>query len=137
MFKLIKIIGARTNVPEPTYVHIDGKNQYTAGSFYFFSQGKVENYPTNEDDLKFIPLESVPENSGKTKLLGYFVTEGMIFETDIYKDYTAVNVGDTIIAHLDSEDSLSGVEAEDGSDAKLISKDEAATRKKVLVALKW
>ena len=137
MFKLTKIIGARTNVPEPTYINIDGKTPYNANCYYFFAEGQIATYPVNDDDLKFIPLETVPANSGKTKLLGYFVTSSMIFETEIYGDHNAVKVGDTLMPHFDETKHLCGVDAEDGVDAKLISKNEVETSNKVLVVLAW
>ena len=137
MFKLVKIIGARTNVPEPTYVNIDPEREYLAGCFYYFTEGKITTYPVSQDDLKFIPLETLPANSEKTKIFGYFVTENMVFETDILGDYTAVKIGNTLLAHYDENDNICAVEAEVGYDIKLLSMDEADTRKKVFVALKW
>ena len=137
MFKLVKIIGARTNVPEPTYVNIDGTSSYLAGCFYYFTEGKIATYALSEDDLKFIPLETVPENSGKKQIFGYFVTENMVFETDIYGDYTAVQEGNTLLARFDEKDNFYAVDADVGYDVKLLSMAEASTRKKVLVALKW
>ena len=137
MFKLIKIVGARTNVPEPVSLHIDGVEEYFAGSCYFYTEGIVSNYLAKEDDIKFVPLESVPKNSGKTKITGYFVNENMVFETEIYGDHTAVKVGDTLLGYVNDDNNISAVAAETGYDVKLLSLDEAATTHKVLVALKW
>ena len=137
MFKLVQIKGARTNVPEPTILNIDGSTPYLAGAVYYIGEGLVSTMPTSEDNLKFIPLETVKANSGKTKLCGYIVTEGMVFETDIYNDQTKAKVGNTLMAYTDNDGNIIGVYSESGYDAMLLAKDEAKTKKKVLVALKW
>ena len=137
MFKLVKITGARINVPELAVVDIDGTSPYFFGCCYYFTQGTVLSYPTNEDDLKFIALEEIPQNSGKKTLLGYFVTENMVFETEIYNDHTKVKVGDSLLLYSNTLGHSIGADAEVGYDMKLLNKDEAATTGKVLVALKW
>lgn len=137
MFKLIKIKGGRINVPEIMTCAIDGKTAYDAGCLYFLNGGTPQNAPNEEDDIKFIPIESIPKNSGKKTVCGYTVTADMVFETEIYNDHTSVKVGDSLTAHVKSNGDMDGVDAVSGSEAKLLNKDAAATDGKVLVALEW
>ena len=137
MFKLIKITGARTNVPEPIIINIDGATPYTAGNLYFLADDTASNVPASDYDLKFIPLESVQRNSGKKKLCGYIVNENMIFETDIYGDFTDIKVGNILTGHIDDNEDICGADSLSGNDVMLISKDEVRAKQKILVALKW
>lgn len=137
MFKLVKITGARTNVPEPTILTIDGNSTFLAGAIYYVNEDTVSTSPASEVDLKFIPLETVKAGSGKKKICGYIVTANMVFETDLYNDLTKAKVGNTLLAYADDDGHLTGVDSEPGYDAMLLSKDEANTKNKVLVALKW
>ena len=137
MFKLIKITGSRTNVPEPIILNIDGVTPYTAGNLYFIGDDTLSNTAFSDFDLKFIPLESVGENSGKKKLCGYIVNENMIFETDSYNDFTSIKVGNILTGHLDENGDICGANSNSGNDVMLISKDEVRTSRKILVALKW
>ena len=137
MFKLIKINGARTNVPEPITFNASSDQTYLAGALYFLSEGSVSTSPASDIDLKFIPLETVEAGSGKTTVCGYIVTENMVFETDVYNDQTKAKVGSTLSAYADDNGQLVGVSSEAGYDAVVISRDEAKTKRKVLVALKW
>ena len=137
MFNLIKINGARTNVPEPIILDIDGVKPYTAGNLYFIGDDTVSNLPFSAYDLKFIPLETIPANSGKKKICGYFVNENMIFETEIYGDFTSILVGNILAGHTDANEDICGAEGSLGEDIMLISKAEVKAKHKVLVALKW
>lgn len=137
MFKLIKITGARTNVPEPITLDIDGVIPYTAGNLYYLGDDALSNTPYTEYDMKFIPLETVAPNSGKTKLCGYFVNENMIFEADIYNDFSNIKVGNILSGHIDSNGDIDGANSSSGSEVMLIAKNEARSRRKILVALKW
>ena len=137
MFKLVKINGARTNVPETITFAVKNTENYLTGCLYYVNNDYVSSTPSSEDDLKFIPLETVKAGSGKKKICGYVVTDNMVFETDIYNDYTSAKVGSALLAYTDDDGHLVGVDSESGYDAMLLSKDEAKSRKKVLVALKW
>ena len=137
MFKLVKINGARTNVPEPIILNIDGTTPYLAGCVYYLAEGTISTSPSSESDLKFIPLETIAENSEKNKLSGYIVNENMIFETDIYNNFNNAKVGNALAIYSDDAGNLIGVDSSAGYDAMLISKDEAQSKRKVLVALKW
>ena len=137
MFKLIKINGARTNVPEPILVTAKNNETYIAGAVYYLCEGGISTSPASEVDLKFIPLETVTADSGKKKVCGYIVSEGMVFETDIYNDFNNAKVGNSLMFYADGDGNFIGVDSEAGYDALLLSKDEAKTKRKVLVALKW
>ena len=137
MFKLIKIAGARTNVPEPVTLTIDGTTSYTAGCIYYIGDSQLSNTPFTSYDLKFIPLESVAKNSGKTKISGYIITENMVFETDAYNDYTSIKVGNMLAGYLNSDNEMCGADSIEGLDMIVLNTDEARTKHKILVALKW
>lgn len=137
MFKLVKINGARTNVPEPTTFAVKTTENYLAGCIYYVNNDCVSVSPSSDVDLKFIPLETVKIGSGKKRICGYIVNEDMVFETNIYNDHTNAKVGNALLAYADDNGQLVGVDSETGYDALLLSKDEAKSGKKVLVALKW
>ena len=59
MFKLIKIRGSRTNVPETTVFNVDGVTAYDAGAVYFLGEGTLSKTPFGTSDVKFIPLETL------------------------------------------------------------------------------
>ena len=137
MFKLVKINGARINVPETFVIDIDGTTPYTAGCLYFIAYGGISNQPYEEGSFKFIPLETIPKNSGIKKLRGFIVNSDMIFETEIAGGTLNVGLGDIIAACKNSDGDMDSVDSLHGSDAKLISKDSALIDRKVLVALEW
>ena len=135
MFKLIKIRGSRTNVPETEIVPI-GSSSYVAGTLCYIADSIVSTSPLSENDVKFIPLESVNEESGRKTIRGYIVNEDMVFETEIYGNHESVSVGMRICTQTDDNDNIVGVYAAEGSDAILLNKDDVKNGKKVLVALK-
>jgi len=137
MFKLTKIINGRTNVPEPVKMKTSGQIDYLAGCVYYLAEGDVHNALTTEDDLMFIPLESVYKSEGRKSVIGYIVTDGMIFETEIQNDYSLIGVGDTICVFTDSSGNNTCVEAVYGEQAKVLNMDSVDKDGKVLVALKW
>lgn len=137
MFKLIKITNGRSNVPEPVRLKTSGAISYAAGCVYYLAQNDVHSAQATEDDLMFIPLENVDKSEGKKTVLGYIVTEGMVFETDIENDYSLMGVGDTICLYTDSLGNNSCVEAVYGEQAKILNMDTVGTDGKVLVALRW
>ena len=102
MFNLIKITNGRSNVPEPARLKTTGEISYVAGCVYYLAVNDVLNAPETEDDLLFIPLENVDVSEGKKTVLGYIVTEGMVFETEIKNDYTLMGVGDTVCFYTDN-----------------------------------
>lgn len=137
MFKLIKIMNGRTNVPEPVKMKTSGQVDYLAGCVYYLAQNDVHTTPVSENDLMFIPLENAYKSDGKKHVTGYIVTEGMVFETEIRNDYTMVGVGDTVCLFTNSSGQIVCVEAIYGEEAKILNMDTTADNGKVLVALKW
>lgn len=137
MFKLIKIINGRTNVPEPVKMKTNGQTDYLAGCVYYLAEGDVHSAQTNEDDLMFIPLENVYKSEERKSVIGYIVTDGMVFETDIKNDYSFMGAGDTICIFTDSSGHNTCVDAVYGEQAKILSLDNTDKNGKVLVALKW
>ena len=136
MFKLIKIINGRGNVPEPQYLKCDGKVPYYKGCLYFVSAGEAGSTAISETDMKFISLETIPENSGKTEVCGFIVNENMVFETDCYNDSDEIAEGDIVMIYQDDKGENVGVEAVSGVDARIIDKSTSKINGKVLVTLK-
>ena len=139
MFKLIKIVGARTNVPEPVYLECDGVTPYKKGAAYYVFSGMIATIPSeneNTPDIKFIPLETLERNSGKKKVCGFFVNENMIFEADLNGDASDISVGDCLCFYPDTEGENTAVDSAIGFDARLIDKT-STPEGKVLVALKY
>ncbi len=137
MFKLIKITNGRSNVPEPVRLKMSGAISYAVGCVYYLAQNDVHSAQATEDDLLFIPLENVDKSEGKKTVLGYIVTDRMVFETDIKNDYSLMGVGDTICLYSDSHGNNTCVEAVYGEQAKILNMDTVGTDGKVLVALRW
>lgn len=137
MFKLVKINGSKTNVPEITTFKIDGSASYKAGAIYFINNGTLSTEQAFSYDIKFIPIETIPENSGKTIIHGFIVNSDMVFETEICSLSDSVQVGDLISACFNDPDSITHVEDALGEEALLLCKDGVEKTNKVLVALKW
>lgn len=137
MFKLIKMIGTRTNVPEMTKVKIDPEISYREGCVYYIVYGKLATSYNETSDLLFIPIESIPAGSDKTHITGFIVTDDMVFETTIEGDLPVISDGSTICYKEDTDGTKCGTLAEFGEDIKLLNSDTALADGKVLVALKW
>ena len=137
MFKLVKLINSRTGVPEITTMPIFQAESYTANCLYFIGSGILSPSSYEGDDIKFIPVESIAANKGATSIRGFIVTSDMVFETDIYGDPSEFGVGDSISARTNSKGIIDSVEATEGHDAKIISKEDVKKNGKVRVVLKW
>jgi hypothetical protein len=137
MFKLVKIRGARTSIPEIVSYNIDQFSSYEAGAFYYISNDTVSTDFTYEHDLKFIPIETIPKNSGRTTVRGFIVTPEMVFETKICNYQGDVGLGDLLSTCDHADVSSVHVEGSIGESALLLSKDGVEKTGKVLVALKW
>ena len=89
------------------------------------------------NDTKVIPLEHIPENSGKKTLRGYFITEDMVFETPVSGDLNNITVGKYVDCNVDAATNIIGVTNYTGTFAMILNKDAAKSEQKVLVALKF
>ena len=137
MFKLVKINGSKSNVPEITTFNIDGTTPYKAGALYFINDGTLSTEQAFTHDIKFIPIESIPENSGKTIIRGYIVNADMVFEAGVCSLSDSIQVGDLISVCFDDPEAITHLEGASGEDALLLCKDGVEKTGKVLVALKW
>ena len=63
MFKLVKINGSKTNVPEITTFNIDGTTPYKAGALYFINDGTLS---TEQAFYALVALDRMEQ--GKTSL---------------------------------------------------------------------
>lgn len=137
MFKLIKIKDGRINVPETEVLETDGVSEYRAGCVYFVGAAGVSNSKSSDFDPIFIPLETIPKNSGIKKLHGYFANSSMVFETKIYEGTSSLMVGTVICYHMNDNGDIDGAEANEGENLLLLSKDNIEHNGTVEVALKW
>ncbi len=135
MFKLIKINGSKNNVPELVKVPIDTTVKYTKGCLYYMWEGKLICPDLITRVLPFIPVETVEAGSGRTDILGYFVTHNMVFEAPIEGDLELPFVGaERDLLRAVSDDAI-GVSTESGNALRIINIDEMETRGVVLTTV--
>ncbi len=137
MIKLIKIMGAGSNVPEPVKFPIDGKRSYNKGTLFFAVDGTLTTTYSDKTDRKFILLESIPENSGRDFIWGYYVTDNMVFEIDLcYPEYFAV--GKSLAFHENNpEEGIDNSDNADGDDLLVVEDADPAKTGKVIAVFKW
>ena len=137
MFKLIKILGAGNNVPEPIKFPIDGTRAYDKGFIFFIIDGVLTTRSTDKTNRKVILLESIPANSGRDFVWGYYVTDNMVFEVDLcWPDYFPV--GSCLSFHEDDVDlGIDNLDNCPGEDALVIEDNHSDHTGKVIVTLKW
>ena len=137
MIKLIKIMGAGSNVPEPVKFPIDGKRSYTKGTLFFAVDGTLTTTYSDKTDRKFVLLESIPENSGRDFIWGYYVTDNMVFEIDLcYPEFYAVG---TSLGYYEKDVQV-GIDKADnavGSDLLVVEDADPAKTGKVIAVFKW
>ena len=137
MFKLIKIMGAGSNVPEPIKFPIDGVRSYNKGYLFSVVDGRLTTLNDNKMNRRFIVLESIPENSGRDFIWGYYVTDNMVFEVDLCNpEYYPV--GTSMMFHEDDLDlGIDNLDNATGDDALIIEENHPDITGKVIVVLKW
>ena len=137
MFKLIKILGAGSNVPEPIKIPIDGVRSYEKGFLFFLVDGQLTTTYSDKSDRRVILLESIPENSGRKFVWGYYVTDNMLFEVDLCNP-GYFPVGTSMCFHEDDiEKGVDNLDDCAGDDALIVEDNDPAHTGKVIVALKW
>ena len=137
MFKLIKMIGTRTNVPELTKAKIDPEVSYREGCVYYIVSGVLSTSYNDSTDIIFIPVESIPKGSEKTHITGFIATDDMVFETKAEGDTLILSAG-SIISYKEEDDGTKyAVSAEFGEDVKVLNNDTTSVDGKILVALRW
>ena len=133
MFKLIKIIGNGSSVPEITTVAAPS-TPVKKGILYYLSEG-VPSVSRNELCTKFIPIETLPQGHKKTKVHGYIVTHDMIFEVDTDGDFSSKYVGDGVTFSVDLNNDMGTVSPQDTTDANIVSLNECQKTGKVHVMI--
>ncbi len=84
MFKLVKIMGANSNVPEPIRLYVDQSNNLMAGCIYYIDNNGIIAEPENWFAPMVCAIEDVYHSeAGLASGLCYFVTPQMIFETKV------------------------------------------------------
>ena len=135
MIKLIKILGKGNNVPEITSVKAPYGRHVTKGAVYFISGGSLSYIKDSDVLVRFIPIESLEDGHKIPLVKGYIVTPGMIFEADTVGDFSEKNVGDNFALYEDSNNDLTAISSDIGSDGNIISMDDHSTTGKVLITL--
>jgi hypothetical protein len=137
MFKLVKILGSRTNVPDICEIPIDGVAKCMKDCPYYLVDGALTAIATNtKERLVFIPIEDIPANSGRKKVKGYYVTPDMIFEAQYSEDPALSCLGETASYFTDNEANI-GVGTIEGSDLKIVNIDSLYITGLVHVVLRW
>ena len=137
MFKLVKMLNGKYCAPEIVEVKMVRTFPYFAGAMYFYESGSlVRDMPGGDHIKKFIPIESLPMNSGKGTIKGFFVSEDMIFEADVEEDEEIIDTTFTYDCYYGDEDHCIGVSTSMGSFATILDASEQRTRGKVLVYFK-
>ena len=137
MFKLVKILNSKSGAPEIITMPFSEHSSIEAGNLCFLGCGMVSNGRFEYDDMLFIPVETLPVKSGKNFVRGYIVTSDMIFETEIHGDHDSFSVGDSISHHIHTTGVVDSVDATEGNEAKIISKEDVDKTGKVRIVLKW
>lgn len=133
MFKLIKIIGNGSSVPEITTVDAPS-TPVNKGILYYLCEG-VPSVIRNELCTKFIPIESLPQGHKKTKVHGFIVTHDMIFEVDTDGDFSSKRVGDGVTFSIDPKDNLYAVTPQDTTDANIVSMNDCLKTGKIHILI--
>ncbi|MBO7304219.1 MAG: hypothetical protein J6V09_03270 [Clostridia bacterium] len=115
MFKLKKIIGAASSVPEIRMWKSDCSSTAKAGCLFFaeddsISNELVDNFP---DKLKVIPISSPPNKDQTIFVAGFAVTKDMVFEADVQEHSGPITVGARVNVIYDDNGDLGVVTAEE------------------------
>ncbi len=137
MFKLIKILGGRTNVPEIISLRAEEYTEYRANCVYYLAEGIVNTTCYSGSDPIFIPIENIAADDHKPYVRGYFVSEEMIFETNMAGELGEVGVGSFVAPNIDESEITVGVTSDAGYFAVIVSMDEVLDDGKVLIRFKW
>lgn len=90
MFKLVKILGSNSNVPEPIKIDVDVSNNLEAGCIYYIDNCSIIAEPGNWYAPMVCALQDVIISDCTVTGLCFFITPDMIFET------TVANAGDIV-----------------------------------------
>ncbi len=135
MFKLVKIIGGRHNLPEITTVETAPYTEFNKGSLYYLSSYGLSTTRSELTDPAFISLESLPLSDKKQKIKGYYVLPEMVFETDVYDSTSQpIRVGQTLYAYMYAETGeVVGARDTSGSDLIVYSVEKYKSKNKIWV----
>ena len=110
MFKLVKILGSNSNVPEIISVPAAGNVHFRPGLAYFFYEDNflsIED-PSNFDiypkTLIFISVEDKLTKQLGDRVRGFFVNENMIFEPTLGENTTIYHPGNCYDFNYTEED---------------------------------
>lgn len=84
MFRLLKIMGAKSNAPEITTAPIMSGEEYNKDCVYLLKYGSLTRDPFDIEGkprcMRFIPIENSSDRPGSKSIRGYYVTRDMLFE---------------------------------------------------------
>ena len=140
MFKFIKSTNSGNAFPEPITIKKSIYDTMYAHSVYFLSAGNFSEICDTSDAFIFIPLADAPH--GTDRVIGYFVSEDMLFEADytIAGEEDEGSLGSPLFFEHGPKGN-SGVSSQNVSSnfyggAYLINNDDIYTRGKAIVILK-
>ena len=140
MFKFIKSINSGRLVPEPITLKKSIYGALYAHSVYFLSGGTFNETAETPDQFIFIPLADAPD--GTDKVVGFFATDDMLFETDyaFAGEDDEGTVGSPLYFNLGAKGNegviSQNVNGNFYGGAYLVNKDEVYTRGKAIVLLR-
>lgn len=136
MFKLVKMLNGKHCAPEIVEVKILSAFDYKAGAMYFFETGALVKEFNEKDDKKFIAIESLPKNSGKETIKGFFVNENMVFEADVKECPEELTITVPCDCYYDEKNHCVGIIGTAGMFGCVLNTDDAMTKGKALIYFK-
>ena len=117
MFKLKKILGAKSSVPEIRIWENDASSHVKAGCLYFAHDDTVSNELVDDfpDKLKIIAVSTVPTVDASIPIAGFVITKDMVFEAEIKSGSSVILVGTKVNITYDDNGDLAAVTAEEGA----------------------
>ena len=135
MFKLIKIIGAKSNAPEIVEIEAELMNECLPGGLYIVTGGLISNHTGITSGLVFCPIEHVIGDGNKVKVKGFFVNSDMVFECTLFGNIGAVSVGSKLAAWTDDMENVLGVSNVQGEFAYVLDISSYQTNNKIAIKL--
>ena len=124
MFRLLKIMGAKSNAPDITTAPIMSGEEYHKDCVYLLKHGMLSRDPNDVDGRpkfpRFISIENSSDRPDSKTIRGYYVTGDMLFECPTGNAPSSYELGSCYsFAGGDVED-IYGVFAYAGSDLYVV-----------------
>lgn len=93
MFKLVKILGANSNVPELIRVPMSDVNNLYVGHMYYVDNGKVMSIRDHDYAQLICSMQEIYLEDGAQNALCFLVTPEMVFEASVENKPSYITVG--------------------------------------------